>query len=308
MEIMAALEAARSVDGPLVVVSDSTYVVHCWRDRWWEGWLQRGWRNSRKDPVANRDLWEPLVEVFRTRDDFRLEWVKGHAGDPMNDLVDRLAVRASHEGFGASGDGPPSPELLGPPDGSVPSRRTAGPVASPAGVVPSPSGDSRVPAGWPVAVVGLRSASLADSDRGRSLTQQLTRILAAQRELHPDVVVVSGLRPGAEEIGARAAAAAGIPLAVVLPYADPAAGWGDAARARFEASCSAAQQVITLERKRPADAEGRRAALARRDGWLRSSMAAAVVVSDGRDPEAELLVRRFTESLGDEVWFLDVPA
>ena len=44
-----------------------------------------------------------------------------------------------------------------------------------------------------------------------------------------------------------------------------------------------------------------------RDGWLRSSASAAVVMSDGRDPEAELLARRFDEVLGDEVWFLDVP-
>ena len=40
MEIVAALEAVRALDGPLEVVSDSTYVVNCFRDRWWEGWDQ----------------------------------------------------------------------------------------------------------------------------------------------------------------------------------------------------------------------------------------------------------------------------
>ncbi|MEJ2577956.1 MAG: ribonuclease HI [Kineosporiaceae bacterium] len=93
MEIRAALEAARSLDGPLVVVSDSTYVVNCFRDGWWRGWLARGWVNSAKKPVANRDLWEPLIELVRERD-ITFRWVKGHSGDPMNDLVDGLAVEA----------------------------------------------------------------------------------------------------------------------------------------------------------------------------------------------------------------------
>jgi ribonuclease HI len=94
MEIQAALEAVRALDGPLVVVSDSTYVVNCFRDRWWQGWLARGWLTSAKKPVANRDLWEPLVTTVRDRGDVSFRWVKGHSGDPMNDLVDQLAVAA----------------------------------------------------------------------------------------------------------------------------------------------------------------------------------------------------------------------
>jgi ribonuclease HI len=94
MEIQAALEAVRALDGPLTVVSDSTYVVNCFRDAWWRGWLTRGWVNSAKKPVANRDLWEPLVIAVRDRGDVTFRWVKGHSGDPMNDLVDRLAVDA----------------------------------------------------------------------------------------------------------------------------------------------------------------------------------------------------------------------
>jgi ribonuclease HI len=95
MEIRAALEAVRALDGPLLVVSDSTYVVHCFRDRWWRGWLDRGWVSSARTPVANRDLWEPLVDLVQTRGDVAFAWVKGHSGHPMNDLVDRLAVDAS---------------------------------------------------------------------------------------------------------------------------------------------------------------------------------------------------------------------
>ena len=48
---------------PCTSCSDSTYVVNCFRDRWWEGWQRRGWRNSAGKPVANRDLWEPLLEL-----------------------------------------------------------------------------------------------------------------------------------------------------------------------------------------------------------------------------------------------------
>ena len=94
MEITAALEAVLALAGPLTVVSDSTYVVNCFRDAWWKGWLARGWVTSAKKPVANRDLWEPLVTAVRERGDVSFRWVKGHSGDPMNDLVDRLAVEA----------------------------------------------------------------------------------------------------------------------------------------------------------------------------------------------------------------------
>jgi ribonuclease HI len=95
MEITAALEAVGALDRPLVVVSDSTYVVNCFRDRWWESWLAKGWVNSKRQPVANRDLWEPLVEMVAERDDVTFRWVRGHSDDPMNDFVDRLAVAAS---------------------------------------------------------------------------------------------------------------------------------------------------------------------------------------------------------------------
>ena len=94
MEIQAALEAVLANDGPLLVVSDSTYVVNCFRDQWWRGWLERGWTSSARKPVANRDLWEPLVGLVVERGDVAFGWVKGHSGDRMNDLVDALAVAA----------------------------------------------------------------------------------------------------------------------------------------------------------------------------------------------------------------------
>jgi len=114
MEVTAAFEAVRAIPGPLEVVSDSTYVVHCFRDRWHEGWKRRGWRNSQKQPVANRDLWEPFIELVLARGDVSFRWVKGHSGDPMNDVVDRLAVEAATSQHARVGGAPPT--SLGPPD------------------------------------------------------------------------------------------------------------------------------------------------------------------------------------------------
>jgi ribonuclease HI len=96
MELMAVLEAVRSLADEVVeihVVSDSTYVVNCFRDGWWVRWRRNGWRNSQRQPVANVDLWEPLVDLVEHHA-VTFEWVKGHSGDPMNDRVDALAVAA----------------------------------------------------------------------------------------------------------------------------------------------------------------------------------------------------------------------
>ncbi len=96
MEIFAVLEALRALDPrrqPVDVVSDSTYVVNCFRDRWWVRWQANGWKNAKRQPVANADLWRPLIDLV-TGGDVRFRWVKGHSGDRMNDLVDSLAVAA----------------------------------------------------------------------------------------------------------------------------------------------------------------------------------------------------------------------
>jgi len=98
MELLAVINALRTYadsDQPIEIVSDSTYVVHCFRDKWWMGWQRRGWKNSQRQPVANRDLWEPLIELVNSRGDISFTWVKAHNGEPMNELVDQLAVAAS---------------------------------------------------------------------------------------------------------------------------------------------------------------------------------------------------------------------
>jgi ribonuclease HI len=105
MEVQAVLEAVTTLDGPLDIASDSTYVVNCFRDRWWEGWLARGWRNSQKKPVANQDLWEPLIAAYLAdRDRLTFRWVKGHGTDEMNAFVDRLAVEAAQTQQAREGD------------------------------------------------------------------------------------------------------------------------------------------------------------------------------------------------------------
>ena len=104
MEITAVLRALQAITGDVYVMSDSTYVVNCFRDRWWEGWLRRGWRNSSGKPVANRDLWEPLLALaLDGKRSVSFSWVKGHSGDEMNDLVDLLAVEAATTQRGRSG-------------------------------------------------------------------------------------------------------------------------------------------------------------------------------------------------------------
>lgn len=98
MELTAVLRAlAAFPNGRVLVVSDSTYVVNCFRQRWWAGWRARGWRNSQGKPVANQDLWQPLVAlvVDERPGAVELEWVKGHGTDVGNILADRLATEAA---------------------------------------------------------------------------------------------------------------------------------------------------------------------------------------------------------------------
>lgn len=102
MEVMAVIEALRSTPGEDVeIVSDSTYVVKCFNDKWHVGWLKRGWKNSQGQPVANRDLWEQLIElVLNSGRHVRFTWVKGHSGDKGNDFVDVLATAAADSQYG----------------------------------------------------------------------------------------------------------------------------------------------------------------------------------------------------------------
>ncbi len=288
MEINAAFEAVRSVPDRLEVVSDSTYVVNCFRDRWWEGWVRKGWVNSQRKPVANRDLWEPFVELVSGRGDITFRWVKGHAGDPMNDLVDRLAVEAAASQHGRAGQG--TPDNLGAAD-------TVGPVTTD----PAIEGHGLVVLGHkPTELGGYDDNPVADAVRAR-----LAEIVEAKAQIEPELVVVSGLRLGAEMLGAEAAREVGVPLAVVLPYPDPESVWPGAAQARFRALADQAAQTVLLQQRRPTSKQQAGAALARRDAWLARNAAEAVLVWDRSDPALGKLFRSLEDHLGDDVWVVD---
>ena len=287
MEITAAFDAVRSIDGRLEVVSDSTYVVNCFRDRWHEAWRKRGWTSSSRQPVANRDLWEPFIDLVLTRGgDVTFRWVKGHAGDPMNDLVDRLAVEAALTQTGRTGHG--EPEDLGPPD-----------VVRPAVA----SRDRRLPAGRLVLVTGHRPPQLGgydDNPIARAVRTRLQEALAAMVEVDGPLAVVTGLRLGAEQLGAEAALALALPLLAVLPYPDADQPWPPEGRRRFAELVGAAERVITLDSRSPATKQLAGAALARRDAWLAAQVDQAVVVWDHDDDVIGRLVRSLEDRLGPE--------
>jgi uncharacterized phage-like protein YoqJ len=139
--------------------------------------------------------------------------------------------------------------------------------------------------------------------------RRVREILAAKRELHADLIAVTGLQLGAEQIGAEAAAEAGVPYVAVLPYPQPDSQWPDAARRRFKELLSGAEAAVQLERTVPANRQRAGASLARRDGWLASQVDEAVVVWDGKEPNVGKLVRKLQGRLGEEdVWVVDVPA
>ena len=91
MELLAAIMALEALKRPVKVVltSDSTYL----RDgitKWINGWKKNGWKTAAKKPVANQDLWQRLDLAIQGHE-ISWEWVKGHAGHPMNERCDELA-------------------------------------------------------------------------------------------------------------------------------------------------------------------------------------------------------------------------
>lgn len=94
MELTAAASALEAMTRPCKVIlhTDSEYVRNG-VTRWSTGWVRRNWRNAAGDPVANMDLWRRLLDAA-ARHEIEWRWVRGHAGDPMNERADRLATRA----------------------------------------------------------------------------------------------------------------------------------------------------------------------------------------------------------------------
>ena len=94
MELTAACAALETLKRPCRVVlhTDSEYVKNG-ITRWHTGWVRRNWRNAAGDPVANMDLWQRLLAAEKQHQ-VEWKWVRGHAGDPMNERADVLATRA----------------------------------------------------------------------------------------------------------------------------------------------------------------------------------------------------------------------
>lgn len=96
MELLAVIAALEALRRPCKVTlySDSQYVVNAFNQHWVEGWLKRGWKNAKKEPVKNIDLWKRLLEAKKPHE-VEFIWVKGHAGHPENERCDQLATAAA---------------------------------------------------------------------------------------------------------------------------------------------------------------------------------------------------------------------
>ena len=96
MELLGVITGLEALKRPCTVEvhSDSQYVVNAFNQHWVEGWLKRGWKNSKKEPVKNSDLWKRLLEAKKPHN-VSFHWVKGHAGHP--ELI--YTVQYSTPGF-----------------------------------------------------------------------------------------------------------------------------------------------------------------------------------------------------------------
>ena len=95
MELLGAIRSLQALSRPCRVSlsTDSSYV----RDgitKWIHGWRKNGWRTAAKQPVKNDELWRELLAATEPHI-VEWKWVKGHAGDPDNERVDKLASDAA---------------------------------------------------------------------------------------------------------------------------------------------------------------------------------------------------------------------
>lgn len=97
MELMAAIMGLMALNRPCRVdlYTDSQY-LRLGMTEWLSQWKAKGWRNSKKEPVKNADLWQQLDELAQQHQ-ITWHWVKGHAGHPENERADILANQAIDE-------------------------------------------------------------------------------------------------------------------------------------------------------------------------------------------------------------------
>jgi ribonuclease HI len=94
MELTAAAASLETLKRPcrVIVHTDSEYVRNG-ITKWSTGWVRKGWKNASGDPVKNMDLWRRLLDAAKPHQ-VEWRWVRGHAGDTMNERADALATRA----------------------------------------------------------------------------------------------------------------------------------------------------------------------------------------------------------------------
>jgi ribonuclease HI len=94
MELTAAAASLETLKRPcrVIVHTDSEYVRNG-ITKWSTGWVRKGWKNASGDPVKNMDLWRRLLDAAKPHE-VEWRWVRGHAGDTMNERADVLATRA----------------------------------------------------------------------------------------------------------------------------------------------------------------------------------------------------------------------
>ncbi|HKI52277.1 MAG TPA: ribonuclease HI [Geothermobacteraceae bacterium] len=94
MELIGAIAGLESLTRPckVVLTTDSQYVKKGITE-WIQNWVKKGWKNSQRKDVANRDLWERLL-LLTEKHEVEWHWVRGHAGHPENERCDALARAA----------------------------------------------------------------------------------------------------------------------------------------------------------------------------------------------------------------------
>jgi ribonuclease HI len=94
-EMKACIEGLKKIKNhsiPVTVFADSAYLINCMNQRWFDKWRINGWKNSKKEPVANQDLWEELLDVIESNMMFvKFDKVKGHSKVFYNEQCDVLA-------------------------------------------------------------------------------------------------------------------------------------------------------------------------------------------------------------------------
>lgn len=92
MELRAGIEALSALPPHATVdfYTDSQYMKNAFTKYWLRNWKRNGWRTATGEPVKNQDLWRALDEAFQSHT-VRFHWVKGHAGNPLNERCDALA-------------------------------------------------------------------------------------------------------------------------------------------------------------------------------------------------------------------------